>query len=76
MPVILTFVVVMCSSEKCSDLSGKTNANVSSKAFYDGQEVEFVCPKKDFVLYPSRSSKLRCQDGDWSGTIPSCKGIR
>ena len=75
MPVILTLVVVMCSSEKCSDPSGKTNAKVAGNVFFDGQEVEFVCPK-DFVLYPSRSSKLRCQDGDWSGTIPSCKGIR
>ena len=72
MSVILT---LMYSLEKCSDPSGKTNATVVGNAFYHGQEVEFVCPK-DFVLYPSRSSKLRCQDGDWRGTIPSCKGIR
>ena len=76
MPVILTLIVVICSSEKCSDPSAKTNAMVVGNAFFDGQELEFVCSKKDFVLYPPRSSKLRCQDGDWSGTIPSCKGIR
>ena len=68
----------MYSLEKCSDPSKKTNAKMTGgdNAFYDGQEVEFECSKKDFVLYPLRSSKLLCQDGDWRGTIPSCKGIR
>lgn len=76
MSVILTVIlVVMCSLEKCLDPSEKTNATVVGKGFYHGQEVEFIC-LKDSVLYPSRSRKLRCQDGNWRGEIPSCKGIR
>jgi hypothetical protein len=59
--------------EKCSDPSGNTNANVIGKKFYHGTEVEFVCPR-DSILVPASSRKLTCQDGQWRGTIPSCKG--
>ena len=58
--------------EKCSDPSGNTNAHVIGRKFYHGKEVEFVCPR-DYILVPSRSRKLTCQDGKWRGTIPSCK---
>ena len=63
---------MMCSVEKCSDPSGKTNAYVYGDKFYHGKEVEFSC-RKGYTLVPSRSKRLTCQDGDW-GTIPSCKG--
>ena len=62
----------MRSVEKCSDPSGKTNADVYGDKFYHGEEVEFSC-RKDYTLVPSRSKRLTCQDGDW-GKIPSCKG--
>ncbi|CAB3993731.1 Hypothetical predicted protein [Paramuricea clavata] len=58
--------------EKCTDPSGNTNANVIGKEFYHGKEVEFVCPR-DSILVPASSRNLRCQDGQWRGTIPSCK---
>lgn len=63
----------MCFVEKCSDPSGKSNAYVNDNTFYHGKEVEFSC-LKDYTLVPSSSKKLTCQDGDWKGTIPSCKG--
>ncbi|XP_028394556.1 sushi, von Willebrand factor type A, EGF and pentraxin domain-containing protein 1-like [Dendronephthya gigantea] len=58
--------------EKCSDPSGNTNARVIGEEFYHGKEVEFVCPR-DSILVPSRPRKLTCQNGEWRGTIPSCK---
>ncbi|CAB4020214.1 Hypothetical predicted protein, partial [Paramuricea clavata] len=58
--------------EKCSDPSGNTNAKVIGKEFYHGKEVEFVCPR-DSILVPASSRKLTCQNGQWRGTIPSCK---
>ena len=63
----------MCFTEKCSDPSRKTNADVHGNEFYHGKEVQFSCTK-DYTLVPASSKKLTCQDGDWRGTIPSCKG--
>ena len=63
----------MCFIEKCSDPSRKTNADVHGNEFYHGKEVQFSCTK-DYTLVPASSKKITCQDGDWRGTIPSCKG--
>ncbi|CAB3988648.1 sushi, von Willebrand factor type A, EGF and pentraxin domain-containing 1-like [Paramuricea clavata] len=67
-----THTMIFKYKEKCSDPSGNTNANVIGKEFYHGKEVEFVCPR-DSILVPARSKNLTCQDGQWRGTIPSCK---
>lgn len=64
---------LMCSVEKCSDPSRKTNAYMAGNKFYHGKEVQFSC-RKDYTLVPASSKKLICQDGDWRGEIPSCKG--
>ena len=63
------------STETCSDPSRYTNARVSGSEFYNGKEVEFVCPK-NYVLIPKESRKLNCEKGSWKGIIPSCKGTR
>ena len=62
------------SLERCSDPSQQTNAQVIGSEFYHGKEVEFAC-RRYYTLVPSKSKKLRCQDGLWKGgIIPSCKG--
>ncbi|CAB4031772.1 Hypothetical predicted protein [Paramuricea clavata] len=58
--------------ETCPDPSKNTNTKVSGNEFYNGKEVEFVCPK-DYVLIPKESRKLKCEKGSWKGIIPSCK---
>jgi hypothetical protein len=58
---------------KCPNPSENTNARVVGNEFYNGKEVEFVCPR-DYILIPEISKKLTCENGRWEGIIPSCKG--
>lgn len=60
--------------EKCSDPRRNTNAVVSGRKFYHGEQVRFYCARRDYVLVPPQSATLTCEDGKWKGTIPSCKG--
>ena len=57
----------------CPDPSTTSNVNVIGSEFYEGKQVEFVC-QDDAILIPKKSMKISCQNGRWSGIIPSCKG--
>jgi hypothetical protein len=61
--------------EKCSDPSKITNARVAGYDIENGQKVEFYCDN-DGVLIPANSTKLTCENGQWKGIIPSCKGTK
>ncbi|XP_028415817.1 CUB and sushi domain-containing protein 3-like [Dendronephthya gigantea] len=56
----------------CSDPNESTNARVTENEFYNGKQVEFVCPQ-DHILVPEASRKLTCQRGKWNGVFPTCK---
>ncbi len=58
---------------KCPNPSKDTNARIVGNEFYHDKEVEFVC-SRDEVLDPKFSKKLRCDNGNWYGIIPRCKG--
>ena len=62
-------------AENCSDPSKDTNAKVIGDVFSHGNEVKFVCPK-DYILIPESSEILTCDDGKWTGILPSCKGMK
>ncbi|CAB4000098.1 Hypothetical predicted protein [Paramuricea clavata] len=65
------FRIPRCEA-KCPNPSENTNARVIGNEFYDGKEVEFVCPG-GYILIPDISKKLTCENGRWEGIIPSCK---
>ena len=56
----------------CPDPSKSSNVNVIGSEFYEGKQEKFVC-QDDSILIPKNSMKITCQNGRWSGIIPSCK---
>ncbi|XP_046845739.1 sushi, von Willebrand factor type A, EGF and pentraxin domain-containing protein 1-like isoform X4 [Xenia sp. Carnegie-2017] len=60
--------------ERCSDPSGKTNAIVTGSKFYHGKTVMFTC-RKTHTLVPGKNKRLTCENGEWRGTIPTCKAM-
>ena len=61
--------------ERCFDPSKVTNARVIGYDVENSTKVEFFCDKED-VLIPANSTKLMCENGQWKGIIPRCKGRR
>ena len=59
---------------ECSDPRKNTNAVTNEDEFGHGKKVTFEC-RTDYVLAPSESKVISCNNGVWDKEIPSCKGI-
>ena len=69
------FVLVNKNQRReCSDPTRNTNAVTSDNEFGHGEKVTLKC-RRNYVLVPSESRVITCNDGVWDKKIPSCKGI-